>query len=138
MSKMQISKHSRRLVENAMFRLRKDVETPIMNIYQFTNSKGNVRLGIAFNVTDTGAYVASDQFQPNEKVIVAATFGYISFEKDHFTSGETQQELLPLDTPVRWQTPLLAEFHRAAKAGAGEQWAAENMHALYQLTGRQI
>ncbi len=94
-----------------------------MHIYRFTNSRGRFHGGIAVELLDNGAYVVSDAWEPTPKVSVPASFGYVSFDHNPFVQAEVKHELLPIDTPVRWQDKRVAEVASHLGEGFAAWWA---------------
>lgn len=95
-----------------------------MQLYRFTNVHGRVRNGVCLEMIANGANILGDTWQPTEKVVVPARFAYISFEPNPYVinTGATKTELLPLTTPVQWQTPEIAQIVAMMKAGTFADW----------------
>lgn len=94
-----------------------------MAIYRFTNVRNRQSYGVVIELFDHGAYVLFDDFQVNEKVVLAAHFAYVSFERNPFVMGSTRSEVLPDTTPVTWQDKRVAEASRYLGEGFSEWWA---------------
>ena len=103
-----------------------------MQLYRFTNVHGRQRYGVCIEMKDNGAYVLSDTWQPTEKVTAPATYAYISFEPNPYliNTGNTKSELLPLDTPVAWQTPEIAQIVAMMQAGTFAEWWLVNRSGI--------
>lgn len=103
-----------------------------MQLYRFTNVHSRTRNGICIEMKDNGAYVLSDAWQPTDKVKAPATYAYISFAPNPYVidTGKTKTELLPLDTPVTWQTPEIAQIVAMMRAGTFAEWWQANQSVI--------
>jgi len=99
-------------------------------IYRFTNRTGRYHYGICLEMIGNGANVLGDAWQPTEKVDVPARFAYISFDPNPYVIATVKHELLPLDTPVTWQTPEIAQIVAMMQAGTFGDWWQANRSAI--------
>ena len=96
-----------------------------MQLYRFTNIHGRQRHGVCLEMVANGANILGDTWQPNDKVTVPANYAYVSFAPNPFVVARTQTDLLPLDTPVTWQTPEIAQIVAMMRAGTfADGWQA--------------
>jgi hypothetical protein len=102
-------------------------------IYKFTNVHGVSNYGVIFDKHNGGLYVLMDTYQPLKGVTLPARYRWVSLEPNPFVIAKTINEVLPVTTPVEWTTPLIAEAHKAAKAGTLPQWFSENQSEVYSL-----
>lgn len=103
-----------------------------MQLYRFTNVHGRQRYGVCIEMMDNGAYVLSDTWKPTDKVTAPATYAYISFLPNPFVidGGKTSIDFLPLDTPVTWQTPEIAQIVAMMRAGTFAEWWQVNQSMI--------
>lgn len=98
-----------------------------MQLYRFTNIHGRTRHGVCLEMVGEGANILADTWKPNDKVIVPANYAYVSFAPNPFVMAtNTKTELLPLDTPVTWQTPEIAQIVAMMQAGTFGEWWQQN------------
>lgn len=102
-------------------------------IYRFTNATGRQNYGVIRECTAGGAYVLMDTFEPKPGVTLPARFCFVSFEPNPFVTAQTLGEVLPVETPVQWYTPLIADAHKATREGQGAQWFADNAAIVGEL-----
>lgn len=92
-------------------------------IYRFTNIHGRQRHGICLEMFADGANILADTWQPNDKVTIPANYAYVSFAPNpYLLTVNTQTDLLPLDTPVTWQTPEIAQIVAMMQDGTFAEW----------------
>lgn len=91
-------------------------------IYRFTNSHSVFHYGVCIEMISNGANVLGDAWEPTEKVQSPARFAYISFDPNPYVIATVKHELLPLDTPVTWQTPEIAQIVAMMQAGTFADW----------------
>lgn len=103
-----------------------------MQLYRFTNVHGRMRYGVCIEMKDDGAYILADAWQPTDKVKAPATYAYVSFVPNPYliNAGDTKTELLPLDTPVTWQTPEIAQIVAMMQAGTFAEWWQVNQSVI--------
>lgn len=91
-------------------------------IYRFTNIHDATRHGVCLEMVADGANILADTWKPNDKVTVPANYAYVSFAPNPFVVAKTTTDLLPLDTPVTWQTPEIAQIVTMMQAGTFGHW----------------
>jgi|688.fasta_scaffold19202_5 hypothetical protein len=101
-----------------------------MQLYRFTNSLNRYHYGVVVEMVGNGAYVLSDAWQPTDKVKAPATYAYISFEPNPFVIAAVKHDLLPLDTPVAWQTPEIRQIVAMMQAGTFAEWWQANQSVI--------
>ena len=90
-----------------------------------------MRHGVCIEMKDNGAYVLADAWQPTDKVKSPATYAYVSFAPNPYVdSSKTKTELLPLETPVTWQTPEIAQIVAMMRAGTFAEWWQANQSVI--------
>lgn len=99
-------------------------------IHRFTNVHGRCHYGVVIELLEDGAYILSDTWWPNEKTQVPASFAYVPLTPSPYVVAEVKHELLPLDTPVPWQTPEIRQIVERMQAGTFETWWGEHGPAL--------
>lgn len=99
-------------------------------IYRFTNIHGRMRHGVCLEMVANGANILADTWHPNDRVTAPANYAYVSFEPNPFVAGKTKTELLPLDTPVQWRTPEIAQIVALMQAGQFDEWWQANRVAI--------
>ena len=97
-----------------------------MQLYRFTNSKERMHYGVCVEMIANGANILGDTWQPTEKVTAPARFAYISFAPNPYVIATVKHDLLPLDTPVQWQTPEIAQIVAMMRAGTFADWWQAN------------
>lgn len=100
------------------------------NIYRFTNVHGASNHGVVIDLLDHGANVLMDEFATSEKNTLPARYCYISFEKNPYVVVETKNDLLPINHPVHWHEPEIANIVKLMQAGKFEDWWEENQERV--------
>lgn len=96
-------------------------------IYKFTNSKGAVNHGLIIERVATGYYILFDSFDIAPGVQLPVRYSFVTGAPNGYVlPNDSRREVLPLDTPVRWQDHRMAEAHRRMQAGTFGDWWQQN------------
>lgn len=100
-------------------------------IYRFTSSKGAVNHGLIVEKIDTGYYILFDSFDIAPGVQLPVRYSFVTGEQSEYVlPNNSRRDILPIDTPVKWQDHRLTEAHRRMQAGAFGDWWRQNITVI--------